>query len=158
MPRVAPTIALNSMTESALQHLVRSPSTPQGLASRARIVLRAAAQQSNQEIAGALERPKSRLESGGAPLRKWVWTDCRTPRGPVAPANTIVKPGNGFQTRVCQQPEFQSRWSVRTLAKDLHLPSTTVHEILAASRLSRIASGRSRSAPTPTSKLSCWIL
>ncbi len=39
------------------------------------------------------------------------------------------------QTRACQQPEFQSRWSVRTLARDLDLPRTTVHEILAASGL-----------------------
>lgn len=39
------------------------------------------------------------------------------------------------QTRACQQPEFQSRWSVRTLARDLGLPRSTVHEILVASGL-----------------------
>ncbi|MBI4455451.1 MAG: helix-turn-helix domain-containing protein [Acidobacteria bacterium] len=39
------------------------------------------------------------------------------------------------QNRVCQQPEFQSRWSARTLARQLGLPRSTVHEILVASGL-----------------------
>jgi len=39
------------------------------------------------------------------------------------------------QTRVCQQPEAQSRWSVRTLAAEPGLPSSTVHEMLAAAKL-----------------------
>jgi len=39
------------------------------------------------------------------------------------------------QTRVCEQPEHYSRWSVRTLAADLKLPRSTVHQILAASNL-----------------------
>jgi transposase/transposase-like protein len=135
MPRVAPTITLNSVTESALQHLVRSPSTPQGLASRARIVLGAAAQQSNQEIAVALGMPQVTVGK---------WRRCFAERGLEGlqdaprsgrPRQHDRETWQRVQTRVCQQPEFQSRWSVRTLAKDLHLPSTTVHEILAASRL-----------------------
>jgi transposase len=135
MPRVAPTITLNSVTESALQHLVRSPSTPQGLGSRARIVLGAASQQSNQEIAVALGMPQVTVGK---------WRRSFAERGldglQDAPRSGRPRQHDGetwqrVQTRVCQQPEFQSRWSVRTLAKDLHLPSTTVHEILAASRL-----------------------
>jgi len=39
------------------------------------------------------------------------------------------------QNRVCQQPEHYSRWSVRTLAKDLKLPRSTVHQILVSSHL-----------------------
>jgi transposase len=39
------------------------------------------------------------------------------------------------QTRVCQQPEYYSRWSVRTLAEDLGLPASTVHQILVDSDL-----------------------
>lgn len=39
------------------------------------------------------------------------------------------------QSRVCQQPEFQSRWSVRSLARELGLPRSTVHEMLMASGL-----------------------
>jgi hypothetical protein len=39
------------------------------------------------------------------------------------------------QTRVCQQPEDQSRWTVRTLAAELKLPASTVHGMLVAARL-----------------------
>jgi transposase len=135
MPRVAPTIALNSVTESALQHLVRSPSTPQGLASRARIVLGAASQQSNQEIAAALGLPQ-------VTVGKWRRSFAQRGLDGLQDATRSGRPRKHdretwqrIQTRVCQQPEFQSRWSVRTLAQDLRLPSTTVHEILAASGL-----------------------
>ena len=135
MPRVAPTITLNSVTESALQHLVRSPSTPQGLASRARIVLGAASHQSNQEIAVTLGMPQ-------VTVGKWRRSFAERGLDGLQDAPRSGRPRQHdrevwqrVQTRVCQQPEFQSRWSVRTLAKDLHLPSTTVHEILAASRL-----------------------
>ena len=36
---------------------------------------------------------------------------------------------------MCQQPEHYSRWSVGTLAKDLKLPRSTVHQILVSSNL-----------------------
>jgi transposase len=39
------------------------------------------------------------------------------------------------QTRVCQQPETQSRWTVRTLATELGLPASTVHAMLVAAKL-----------------------
>jgi transposase len=39
------------------------------------------------------------------------------------------------QTRVCQQPIDQSRWSVRTLAAELGLPASTVHAMLRAAKL-----------------------
>ena len=58
MPRVAPTITLNPVSHDMLHHLVRSPSTPQALALRCRIVLAAAAGQSNQAIAAGLHIPE----------------------------------------------------------------------------------------------------
>ena len=54
MPSVAPKIMLDSMQESQLQAWVQAPSTPQSLALRARVVLRACAGESNQQIALAL--------------------------------------------------------------------------------------------------------
>jgi len=39
------------------------------------------------------------------------------------------------QTTVCQQPESQGRWSVRTLARKVGLPHSTVHAMLNASEL-----------------------
>jgi hypothetical protein len=40
-----------------------------------------------------------------------------------------------IQARACQQPEAYSRWTVRTLARDLALPAATVHEVLVESGL-----------------------
>ncbi len=135
MPRVAREIILNAVNQSALQHLVRSPSTPRGLASRARIVLAAAAKQSNQEIAASMGIPQNTVgkwrrsfaERGLEGLE-----DAARPGRPVKHSREIWQ---RVQTRVCQQPEFYSRWSVRTLAKDLGLPRSTVHEMLVASGL-----------------------
>jgi len=39
------------------------------------------------------------------------------------------------QTRVCQQPDDRSRWTVRTLAVELGLPASTVHAMLVAAKL-----------------------
>jgi transposase len=135
MPRVAPAIALNAVTESTLQHLDRSPSTPQGLALRARIVLGAASKQSNQEIAAALRIPQVTVGKWRRGFAEKGLDGLQDGPRPGRPRQHDRETWQRVQTRVCQQPEFQSRWSVRTLAKDLHLPSTTVHEILAASGL-----------------------
>jgi transposase len=135
MPRIAPAITLNPVTESALQHLVRSPSTPQGLALRARIVLGAASTQSNQEIAAALRVPQVTVGKWRRSFAAKGLDGLQDATRPGRPRKHGREIWQRVQTRVCQQPEFQSRWTVRTLAKDLGLPSTTVHEILVASEL-----------------------
>ena len=38
-------------------------------------------------------------------------------------------------SRACQQPELQKRWSVRSLAREVGLPRSTMHEMLVASGL-----------------------
>lgn len=135
MPRVAPAIQLNPVTESTLNHLVRSPSTPQGLALRSRIVLAAAAGQANQQIATVLRVPEVTVGK---------WRRCFVAKGldglqdaprsgrPLKHGREVLQK---VQNRVCQQPEFYSRWSVRTLARDLGLPASTVHQMLVASDL-----------------------
>lgn len=135
MPRVAPEIMLNAVTKSTLQHLVRSPSTPQGLAVRARIVLGAASRQSNQEIAAALGMPQVTVGKWRRSFADKGLAGLQDAARPGRPRKHDRATWQRVQARVCQQPAFQSRWSIRTLAKDLHLPSTTVHEILAASGL-----------------------
>ena len=57
MPRWAPAIALDSATQSILNGWVQAPSTPQALALRSRIVLKASAGLSNQQIAAELDIP-----------------------------------------------------------------------------------------------------
>jgi transposase len=135
MPRVAPAISLDATMKAALDQLMRSPSTPQGVVQRSRIVLAAAAGKSNQQIAGDLHLPE-------VTVGKWRRSFAQqglpgledAPRSgrPVTYGPEIVQ---RVQTRVCEQPEHYSRWSVRTLAADLKLPRSTVHQILAASHL-----------------------
>lgn len=135
MPRVAPAFTLNAVTEAALKHLVGSPSTPQGLALRSRIVLAAAEGQANQQIAATLQIPevtvgkwrRSFAASGLDGLQDAV----RSGRPPLHGPDVLQQ----VQTRVCQQPESLSRWSVRTLARDLGLPRSTVHAMLVDSDL-----------------------
>jgi transposase len=135
MPRIAPAVTLNAVTEAALNHLVRSPSTPQGLAQRVRIVLAAAAGDSNQDIANSLTLPE-------VTVGKWRRAFVKQGLGGLHDAPRAGRPPKHdlrvwqrLQQRVCQQPELQSRWTVRTLARELGLPRSTVHEMLVASDL-----------------------
>jgi transposase len=135
MSRVALPVQLDAPTRNTLDKLIRSSSTPQSLALRSRIVLAAADGVSNQEIAAALKVPaitvgkwrRSFAIDGLEGLRDAP----RSGRPPKHDANTRHK----VQTRVCQQPEHQSRWSVRTLAAELGLPASTVHAMLVAAQL-----------------------
>ena len=135
MPRVAPPVSLDATMKAALDQRVRSPSTPQGMVQRSRIILAAAAGKSNQQIAGELRMPEVTV---GKWRRSFAQQGLQgledAPRSgrPVLHGSEIVQ---RVQTRVCQQPAHFSRWSVRTLAEDLKLPRSTVHQILVASNL-----------------------
>ncbi len=133
MPRVATAVQLDPQMRSTLDKFVHSSSTPQSLALRSRIVLAAADGATNRQIAAALNIPP-------VTVGKWrrSFADglegLRDAPGQDAPAGmTTVR--QKVQTRACQQPEDQSRWTVRTLAAELGLPSSTVHGMLVAARL-----------------------
>ena len=121
--------------KAALNQLVRSPSTPQGMVQRSLIVLAAAAGKSNQQIAGELHMPEVTV---GKWRRSFAQQGLQgledAPRSgrPVIHGPEMVQ---RVQTRACEQPQPYSRWSVRTLAEDLKLPRSTVHQILVASNL-----------------------
>jgi transposase len=135
MPRVALPLNLDAQMRTTLDKFVASPSTPQSLVLRSRIVLAAADGSNNQQIAAALKIPaitvgkwrRSFAVDGVEGLRD----SPRSGRPPKHDAEIRRK----LQTRVCQQPEDQSRWSVRTLAAELGLPASTVHAMLVAAKL-----------------------
>src|SRR6266567_8739077 len=135
MPRVALSLDLDAQTRKTLDKFVLSSSTPQTLALRSRIVLAAAHGSNNQQIAAALKLPpvtvgkwrRSFALRGIEGLRDAP----RSGRPPKHDADIRHK----VQTRVCQQPDDQSRWTVRTLAAELGLPSSTVHGMLVAAKL-----------------------
>jgi transposase len=135
VPRIAPTIALDAATRSTLNGWVQASSTPQAQVLRSRIVLQAAAGLSNQQIAVALQIPEVTV---GKWRRSFVALGLnglrdapRSGRPPKHDAGVWQK----VQTLACQQPESQGRWTVRTLARKLGLPHSTVHTILKASKL-----------------------
>jgi transposase len=135
MSRIAPLIRLASMMRNQLQSLVRSPSTPQALVARSLIVLAAAEGDSNQQIAARLKMPpitvsKWRRAFAASGL-EGLEDRPRSGRPPKHGAETWQK----VQRKVCQQPQFQSRWSVRTLAQEVGLPPSTVHHMLVESDL-----------------------
>ena len=135
MGRVALPLSLDGETRSSLTKLIQSSSTPQALALRSRIVLAAAEGVENRQIAADLRIPP-------VTVGKWrrlfaahglegLRDQPRSGRPPKHDAGTRHR----LQTRVCQKPEDQSRWSVRTLAAELGLPSSTVHRMLVAAKL-----------------------
>lgn len=135
MPRMAPPIRLEIVIEATLQQLVRAPSTPQALAQRSRIILSAAAGDSNQTIAAKLGLP-------AITVGKWRRAFATHGLDGLQDAPRTGRPAKHgqdvwarVQQRVRQQPEVYSRWTVRTLARDLGLPPATVHEMLTVSHL-----------------------
>src|SRR5216684_4513868 len=135
MPRVALPIQLSAETRSTLDKFVHSSSTPQSLALRSRIALAAADGSNNQQIAAALKIPPvtvGKWRQSFAVLGIEGLRDApRSGRPPKHDADVRHK----VQTRVCQQPEDQGRWTVRTLAAEVGLPASTVHAMLVAAKL-----------------------
>ena len=135
MARVAPTIRLDPETRATLNGWVQAPSTAQALVLRSRIVLAAATGSTNQQIAAQLSVPqvtvgkwrRSFAERGLDGLQD-------APRSGRPPKHDAAV-WQRLQTMACQQPESQGRWSVRTLARKLGLPHSTVHAMLKASEL-----------------------
>src|SRR5216684_7621500 len=135
MPRVALPVQLTAETRSTLDKLVHSSSTPQSLALRSRIVLAAAEGSNNQQIAVALRIPPVTVgkwrQSFAVHGLEGLRDAPRSGRPPKHDADVRHK----VQTRVCQQPDDQSRWTVRTLAEELDLPASTVHAMLVGAKL-----------------------
>ena len=135
MGRVAPPLSLDAETRSSLAKLIQSSSTPQALAMRSRIVLAAAEGKENQQIAADLRIPPVTVGKWRRLFAAHGLEGLRDAPRPGRPLKHDAETRHKVQTRVCQQPNDQSRWSVRTLAAELGLPSSTVHRMLVASQL-----------------------
>ena len=135
MPRSAPSIVLDLSTRSTLNGWAQAASTPQALALRSRIILEAAAGRSNQQIASELKIPEVTVgkwrRSFALQALQGLHDAPRSGRPPLHAAEVWRK----VQTLACQQPKSQGRWTVRTLAREVGLPHSTVQAILNASEL-----------------------
>src|SRR5437667_10891861 len=135
MPRHAPQIVLDAETQSTLTKLTKTPSTPQALVIRSRIVLAAASGRSNQQIATELRIPEITVSKWRRSFARSGVEGLRDRARSGRPRKHDDEVWHKVQTRACQQPDSQSRWTVRTLARELDLPHSSVHVILKASGL-----------------------
>src|SRR5437588_2253076 len=135
MSRIALPLQLDAPTRSTLDKLTRSASTPQSLALRSRIILAAADGANNQQIATELQVPAVTVGKWRRSFASNGLEGLRDAPRSGRPLKHDADIRHKVQTRVCQQPENQSRWTVRTLAAELGLPSSTVHAMLRAAKL-----------------------
>ncbi len=135
MARVALPLDLDAQTRTTLDKFVHSSSTPQSLALRSRIVLAAAHGSNNQQIAAALKIPAITVGKWRRSFAIHGLEGLRDAPRSGRPSKYGPEIRHKVQTRVCQQPEDQSRWTVRTLASELRLPASTVHAMLVTAKL-----------------------
>lgn len=135
MPRNAPAIVLDTATRATLNGWVQAATTPQALALRSRIILEAAAGRSNQQIASDLEIPEVTVGKWRRSFAMQALEGLRDAPRSGRPAKHDAEVWRKVQTLACQQPKAQGRWTVRTLAREVGLPHSTVQAILNASQL-----------------------
>jgi transposase len=124
-------IRLTSTERTALNEIIRTTTSPARLVQRARIVLLAAEGINQRETARRLD---CHYNSIGKWLARWmlggidVIDDRKRSGRPTEWTPAEIKM---VVNHVCQEPPpHLSRWSVRTLAAQLHVPPTTVFNIL----------------------------
>ncbi len=105
------------------------------MALRSRIVLAAATGLSNQQIASDLGIPQVTVGKWRRSFAAQGLEGLRDAARSGRPPKHDAAAWQNVQTWACQQPEAQSRWTVRTLARKVGLPPSTVHAILTASQL-----------------------
>lgn len=130
VPPSAVPLVVSSEEEAELRRLVRTPSTPQKIAQRARIVLLAAQGETNVDIA---DRVDASLPTVG------LWRSKFADRGLVGlfdeprPGRPRIIDDETVERIIARSleppPTGETHWSVRLLADALDLAPTTVHRI-----------------------------
>lgn len=105
------------------------------MALRSRIVLAAAGGRSNRQIAMDLKIPEVTVGKWRRSFAVEGLDGLRDAPRSGRPPKHDAAVWQKVQTLACQQPEAQGRWTVRTLAREVGLPHSTVHAILNASEL-----------------------
>lgn len=128
-------VTLTKEQPRELKRLIQAPATPQKLVLRARIVLQAAAGETNQAIAKALA---TSLVAVGLWRQRFIDLGlaglAETPRPGRPPAVDPAK-ARRVITEVVQPPKHARRWSCRTMAKQVGLSKDTVRRIWGANGL-----------------------
>ena len=131
MWQTAPTIAITPAQRRTLESWVRAPSTPQSIATRARIILLAGEGISNHEIARRTNASRPTV---------LLWRRRFEGGGPVA--LTMIEAGRGRKTSISVEKERQiveatlhtrpkgaTHWSCRTMAEKQGVSKSTINRV-----------------------------
>jgi transposase len=132
--QTAPPVAITPAQRQTLEAWLRAPSTPQSVATRARIVLLAGEGLSNHEIA---------RRTGASRPTVLLWRDRFSIAGPAA--LTEIEPGRGRKASISAdaerviieatlhtKPKGATHWSCRTMARAQGVSAATVQRIWSA--------------------------
>jgi transposase len=131
MPLSLPALTIKKKDQLILEKWVRATTTRGGLVRRARIILLAGQGQSNRQIslkvgctAPVVSQWRRRYQSQGL-------VGLQDRDRPGRPVKMTAAQKQAIVTRVCATPPpHLSRWSVRTLAREMGYPASVVHLIL----------------------------
>jgi transposase len=131
MSRRAPAVVLSAEERATLQSWARARSQPQRLVQRAQIILMAAEEIENQEIAGRLRisRPTVQLWRQRFLALRTVGLEKDAPRPGRIPRIAGAKVAAIVQATLHRKPPNATHWSTRTMAKAQGVSEATVRRI-----------------------------
>jgi transposase len=133
MPRVAPLIRLTPEVQAELQRIEKSRSASQALGWRARIVLAATQGFSNRQIAEWLHLTPATVGKWRGMFARYGLAGLTDWRRSGRPTKYGKEVWMKLRTLLRQPPPGpKARWTVRSLARALGLPRSTVHGMLRA--------------------------
>ena len=114
-----------------LERLVRSRSTTQGMAARARIVLGAARGFTNQQIAKSVHISVISVGKWRTRFYLFGMAGLADSKGRGRPPKYSSKIEQQLRILLCRAPYGgKRRWTIRVLAGELNIPPSTLHELL----------------------------
>jgi transposase len=129
VPRTPPEINLDQVQREQLQALIRASSTSQAGVLRARIILLAALNRTNEEIADELQTTEQTV-------CKWRRRFARHGLAGLQDAARVGRPGrvsdsalNTVLTKVTQPPKGRARWSCRSMARQAGVSKSWVQQL-----------------------------
>ncbi len=136
MAWMAVQIVLSGEERAALEEIVRSPTSEQRMATRARVVLSAAQGKPNRQIApevGLSEQKVGQWRRRFAQRRLEGLSDLPRPGAP--PTYDHDRRVEVFKTACSAPPEGETHWTVRSLAERVRIGKSQTHAILSEADL-----------------------
>jgi transposase len=127
--RIAPEIILDRVQREQLTALTRASSATQTEVFRARIILLAALNWPNEEIAAALQTTEQTVCKWRRRFARHGVVGLRDARRSGRPAHVPAQALNAVLTKVTQPPKGRARWSCRSMAKQAGLSKSWVQQL-----------------------------